>query len=151
MKPGTGFGSVFGACLTLTLAASAQDRQTPLLDSPIEVGRLAEHIKVLASDAFEGRGPATRAEGKTLDYLIAQLEAAGVKPGGEHDGKGGRRWTQDVPLAQSDIQGVVRATVRSDSASFLFDRSGTLRLERRTSRRTASRLQPLLWCSSATE
>ena len=64
--------------------------------------RLSEHVRVLGSDAFEGRGVNTRAEKKTVDYIVSQFKAAGVQPGGDLV-KGKRKWTQDVPLLQSDL------------------------------------------------
>ncbi len=55
--------------------------------------RVLDHIKVLASDAFEGRGPGTPGEQKTVAYLVDQFRAAGLKPGNP-DGT----YLQDVPL-----------------------------------------------------
>ncbi len=66
--------------------------------------RLSDITKTLGSDAFEGRGPATRAEDKTVAFIIDQLKAAGVQPGGEVV-NGQRTWTQTVPLLKSDISG----------------------------------------------
>lgn len=61
-------------------------------------------MKTLSSDDFQGRGPATEGETKTVDYLVAQFKAAGVQPGGDlKDGK--RLWTQAVPLLRSQIAG----------------------------------------------
>lgn len=54
---------------------------------------ILEHTRVLASDEFEGRGPGTPGEAKTIDYLIRQFRRAGLKPG-MPDGS----WTQDVPI-----------------------------------------------------
>jgi len=54
---------------------------------------LLEHTGVLASDEFEGRGPGTPGEAKTIDYLIQQFRRAGLQPG-MPDGS----WTQDVPI-----------------------------------------------------
>jgi Zn-dependent M28 family amino/carboxypeptidase len=51
------------------------------------------HIRTLASDAFEGRGPGTPGEEKTVAYLVGQFKAMGLKPGNP-DG----RYVQDVPL-----------------------------------------------------
>jgi Zn-dependent M28 family amino/carboxypeptidase len=65
-----------------------------------DVARVSADIKTLASDDFEGRGPATRAEVKTIDYISAQMKAAGLKPAGP---KGS--WFQDVPLRMSNITG----------------------------------------------
>ncbi|QGP79924.1 M28 family peptidase [Sphingobium sp. CAP-1] len=65
-----------------------------------DVARIANDIRTLASDAYEGRGPATRAEVKTIDYIAAQMQAAGLKPAGSRGS-----WFQDVPLRMSDIIG----------------------------------------------
>lgn len=69
-----------------------------------DAARIDAHVKTLSDDSFEGRGPATPGETKTVAYLIDQLKAAGVEPGGELVG-GQRQWTQRVPLLQSDIVG----------------------------------------------
>jgi Zn-dependent M28 family amino/carboxypeptidase len=65
--------------------------------------RLSSHVQTLGSDAFEGRGVNTRAETKTVDYIVGQFKAAGLQPGGDLAG-GQRSWTQAVPLLQSDWQ-----------------------------------------------
>lgn len=73
---------------------------TPTFDP----ARLSAEVKTLSSDAFEGRGPATPGETKTVEYIVAQMQAAGLAPGGDLvDGK--RSWTQAVPLARFRITG----------------------------------------------
>jgi Zn-dependent M28 family amino/carboxypeptidase len=47
----------------------------------IDGGDILVHIKVLASDDFEGRAPGTRGETLTVDYLVAQFKALGLAPG----------------------------------------------------------------------
>ena len=47
----------------------------------IKPGSILDHIKVLASDEFEGRGPGTPGEEKTVTYLTAQFQKMGLKPG----------------------------------------------------------------------
>ena len=90
--------------LALPLAAVAHDG--PHFDAK----RLAEEVKVLSSDEFEGRGPATAGETKTIDYVVAQLKEAGASPGGDlKDGK--RAWTQAVPLLRSSIKGTPSLSV----------------------------------------
>ena len=97
----------FSAALALslcTLALAGTDAVDP--------AKLSAHVKTLSSDAFEGRGPATPGEQKTVAYLIEQMKAAGLQPGGDlKDGK--RAWTQDVPLAQFNIDGPVDLSVTS--------------------------------------
>src|SRR6516164_9676505 len=70
----------------------------------IDPKRLSSEVRTLASDAFEGRGPATAGETRTVEYVVAQFKAAGIRPGGELK-NGKREWTQAVPLLQSDIVG----------------------------------------------
>jgi len=79
----------------------------------LDPARIAEHIKVLSSDAFEGRGPATAGEAKAVAYMIAQFKSVGLSPGGDLV-NGKRAWTQDVPLAKFDIKGPVRVSVKVD-------------------------------------
>jgi Zn-dependent M28 family amino/carboxypeptidase len=72
--------------------------------------RMSNDVKILSSDAFEGRGPNTAGEIKAIDYIIGQLKKAGVQPGGElKDGK--RLWTQAVPLGRFEIEGPVEANI----------------------------------------
>ena len=82
------------AALLLAGAAAA----APFTFDP---ARLSAHDKTLGSDAFEGRGVATPAETRTVDYLVGQFKAAGLQPGGQVV-NGQRLWTQDVPLLKSD-------------------------------------------------
>ena len=78
--------------------------------------RLAQDVKTLSSDEFEGRGPNTAGETKTVDYLVQQFKAAGLQPGGDlKDGK--RAWTQDVPLGRFEIKGPVKLTLTQGGAS----------------------------------
>ncbi len=79
----------------------------PALDG----ARIKEDIKVLSSDAFEGRGPATAGETKTVAYLIEQMKAAGLQPAGDKQKDGSRAWTQDVPLSRSVTKGPVAVSV----------------------------------------
>lgn len=54
--------------------------------------RLSDHIRVLASDEFEGRQPGRQGGKKTTDYLQEQFAALGLKPGN------GDSYLQDVAL-----------------------------------------------------
>ena len=47
----------------------------------ITAERLLKHIRVLASDEFEGRAPATPGEQKTVDYLVDACRAMKLAPG----------------------------------------------------------------------
>jgi len=77
--------------------ASGAVAQTPDFDA----ARISNDIKVLSDDSFEGRGIATPAEQKVIDYLSRQYAAAGFAPGGENGG-----WTQAVGLNRFTVSNV---------------------------------------------
>src|SRR5262245_66600393 len=47
----------------------------------IRADRIKGHIRFLASDLLEGRGPATRGDRLAQAYIAAQMEALGLQPG----------------------------------------------------------------------
>lgn len=100
--------------LSITLALSPAIAAPPA-DAPMfDPQRLSEMVKTLSADDFEGRGPATAGEKKTIDYVVAQMQAAGVQPGGDLQEDGTRAWTQAVPLLRSDIAGTPALSVSVD-------------------------------------
>src|ERR1700759_1495205 len=82
-------------------------------DPTVDPKLLSEHIKVLSSDAFEGRGPNTPGETKTIAYISQQFKAVGLQPGGDKGKDGKRAWTQNVPLAEFDITRPMAFTVKA--------------------------------------
>ncbi len=89
---------------TLALAISTAVTAAAVNAPTFDPHRLSDEVKTLSSDAFEGRGPATPAETKTIDYVVAQMKAAGLQPGGDLV-NGKRAWTQAVPLLRTEIVG----------------------------------------------
>lgn len=88
------------AVLVLTTACTQPAPPPPPPPTPAEdqitVDALTAHIKVLASDEFEGRAPATPGGEKTADYLVKQLTAIGIDPGAP-DGT----YLQQVPIVEA--------------------------------------------------
>jgi Zn-dependent M28 family amino/carboxypeptidase len=70
-----------------------EERLQPALETITPDGLLA-HIKVLASDEFEGRSPGSKGEELSVKYITDQFKQIGLKPGNP-DGT----YTQEVPLA----------------------------------------------------
>jgi Zn-dependent M28 family amino/carboxypeptidase len=60
----------------------------------INAADLLKHIKVLASDEFEGRAPGSKGEELSVKYISEQFKALGLKPGNPNGS-----YTQEVPLA----------------------------------------------------
>ena len=81
------------AATSLLAADELAERLQPALEAITPDGLLA-HIKVLASDEFEGRAPGTKGEELSVKYITDQFKQIGLKPGNP-DGT----YTQEVPLA----------------------------------------------------
>src|SRR4029079_13262389 len=64
----------------------------------VDMQRMSDITRVLASDEFQGRAPGTTGEEKTIRYLIEQFKAAGLEPAGENGG-----WTQTVPMIRTQL------------------------------------------------
>src|SRR5215813_522871 len=86
-------GMFFSAAAALLGSNELTERLRPALEAITPDGLLA-HIKVLASDEFEGRAPGTKGEELSVKYITDQFKKIGLKPGNP-DGS----YTQEVPLA----------------------------------------------------
>jgi Zn-dependent M28 family amino/carboxypeptidase len=73
---------------------------------------ILKHIRVLASDDFEGRAPGTPGEKKSLDYIIEECEALKLAPGNPNGS-----WLEPVALWGIKAGGG-EITVKSGDADF---------------------------------
>ena len=82
-------------CTAASLPGSEEltGRLQPALEAITPAGLIA-HIKVLASDEFEGRAPGSKGEDLSVKYIAEHFKKVGLKPGNP-DGT----YTQEVPLA----------------------------------------------------
>ena len=102
--------------------AAAQPADMPSFAyAPLTPMALSEHIQILASDAYEGRSPASAGEARTLDYIARAFTAAGLEPGATlPDGR--RGWLQNVPIAISRFSAPPELNVRlADGEAVLRD------------------------------
>ncbi|HEY9139083.1 MAG TPA: M28 family metallopeptidase [Terriglobus sp.] len=72
----------------LTLPDAAQQEE-----KSIDPEKLRQHVKTLASDEFEGRGPGQPGGEKAARYIAAAFKAAGLEPAGDHG-----TFFQQVPM-----------------------------------------------------
>ena len=87
----------FGFCLLLPALAFAADQPSlppKTAADAITASDLLKHIKVLASDEFEGRAPGSKGEELSVKYISEQFKALGLKPGNPNG-----TYTLEVPLA----------------------------------------------------
>ena len=76
------------------LAAGAPRKPAKNAENAIEAAGLLEHMKILASDKFEGRAPGTTGEDLSVQYITEQFKKLGLKPGNPNGS-----YTQEVPMA----------------------------------------------------
>jgi Zn-dependent M28 family amino/carboxypeptidase len=69
----------------------------PALDA-MTTASLTAHLKMLSSDLFEGRAPATRGGQLAEQYIATQLEALGLEPAGDHG-----TFLQAVPIVEAMV------------------------------------------------
>jgi hypothetical protein len=84
---------LFGVAASSLAVDELALRLQPALEAITPDGLLA-HIKILASDEFEGRAPGTKGEELSVKYIGDQFKQIGLKPGNP-DGS----YVQEVPLA----------------------------------------------------
>ena len=99
IPPGTAL--VLAACATAAAQSPAADPDQQAAD------RMLEHVRVLSSDAYEGRAPGTPGEALAVDYVRREFMRLGLLPGNP-DGS----YIQDVPLV-----GIVSAPAASFSVA----------------------------------
>ena len=110
-------------CLPITLGLSAcQDKQVkepaPVVNNFIDVYQdinttdLKKHIKILASDEFEGRLPTTIGEQKTLDYLVNEFKQLGYQPGN------GDSYLQPVELIEITAEPNMTMTIGENNFAY---------------------------------
>ncbi len=70
------------AVLLLGVAAAPPARTNAAAERVIRADSIRAHVRFLASDLLEGRGPGTRGDALAEAYIASQLEALGLKPAG---------------------------------------------------------------------
>jgi Zn-dependent M28 family amino/carboxypeptidase len=108
--------------LVVSLASSLPARAG---DAPvISAERIKADIAYLANDRLEGRGPGTRGEELTIDYIANEFKKAGLKPLGQRG-----RYFQPVPLVRvaTSPKSTLQAAKGTDTIDFVpeEDFSGT--------------------------
>lgn len=105
------------AALVVVALAAAGHAQSPSAPPSAAIGKaeLLAHVRFLADDLLEGRGPGTRGDQLTRTYISTQLQAAGLQPGGA-DGS----WMQPVPILgiTSEVTTPLRARSATGDATF---------------------------------
>ena len=139
--PGRAFAGFLGIALVTTLTACAPQTaeeetvepaeadvaQAVVVDAElaataeeaaevIDAETLRKHVVELSDDSYEGRGPGSPGDEKTQEYLIEQMKALGLEPGGP-DGQ----WRQAFAMKGVEAEAPETWTFRKNGESLAFD------------------------------
>lgn len=95
---GRAFGPLGRVGLASALAGLVFGAAALPLHAEVDATRVAEAVRTMAGDFFEGRAPGTLGEERTLGYLIGQFQALGLEPGGAAGS-----WLQEVRLLHTRL------------------------------------------------
>ena len=85
--------ALFLTAFSFVCCSGCVERTGTISFPEIDGNAVLEHTKILSSDEFEGRGPGTNGEEKTVNYIVEEFKKVGLKPGNT-DGT----FIQAVPL-----------------------------------------------------
>ncbi len=111
----------------MLLTACATQPKVPPPSTDIDETVFREHVRVLASDDFEGRKPGTPGEERTVAYLVEQFRKLGLKPGN------GESFLQQVPMVETRAGADATLSIagRGAALSLAYGRDMIIRSRRR--------------------
>ena len=80
----------------------------------INAEALSKHVRTISSDEFEGRGPSSRGEEKTIGYIRGEFEKLGLKPGNDES------YFQEVPLVSITTNSATEFVIQADGKTLSF-------------------------------
>jgi len=97
-------------------SASGAAKRKAVLRAVPDGGKAFAHVKFLAADEFKGRKSGSPEYRKAAEYVAAEMQKAGLKPGGENG-----TWFQEVPFKNwTDFEQPIRLEVVSPSRRIYF-------------------------------
>ncbi|HJX33917.1 MAG TPA: M28 family metallopeptidase, partial [Desulfatiglandales bacterium] len=76
---------------------------------------LSKHIRIVSSDEYEGRGPSSKGEEKTIGYIRGEFEKFGLKPGNNGN------YFQEVPLVSITTNPDTALIIKTGEETFTFN------------------------------
>ena len=108
---------VLAAASILALLAGCATTNQGGAEGRVDPARLNETVRILAGDDYEGRGPTTPGEEKTVTWIADQFQALGLEPAGD-DGT----WFQTVPINRFTQDGPAVITAQAGGETLTFQR-----------------------------
>ena len=104
------------AALTLIFfGCIKEEKGLELALESIQAGELLEDVKILSSDEFEGRAPASKGEEKTIRFLEEEFRKLGLKPGN------GESFFQEVPMVELTADPATALEIKGKKTTDRFD------------------------------
>ncbi len=104
-----------GACAPAPGPAPEPSAPGPA-EQEINATSLVAHLRMLSSDAFEGRAPATRGGQLAQEYLATQMAALGLQPAGDNG-----TFFQQVPIVEATVERTFTLSVPGATYRYLQD------------------------------
>ncbi len=117
--------TIIALALTFATSALSQDEPTTAAEfskadtdaaNVIDETTVRGHIRFLADDLLEGRGPGSRGDALTQLYLATQFQTLGLRPAASDGG-----WLQPVPLVGVRTQAPAQVTFRDGQESITLE------------------------------
>ena len=80
--------------IVITACGTSNHKTVQEAENSINTEAMAAHVRILASDDFQGRKPFTEGETKTIEYLAQEFEKIGLKA--PYNGS----YFQEVPMVE---------------------------------------------------
>ncbi|MFQ5721847.1 MAG: M28 family peptidase [Candidatus Aminicenantales bacterium] len=106
--------TAIGFFLILLAGCVSQKQDLTSALQSIKAEELSQNVAVLASDEFEGRGPCSPGEEKTVNFLRDKFKKLGLKPGN------GQSFFQEVPMVAITSDPGPKLEVKSENNSTTF-------------------------------
>jgi len=98
----------------ILFGCSKKNKELELAVNSISAEKLAKNVAVLSSDDFEGRGPSSKGEEKTVSFLKEEFKKLGLKPGN------GESYFQEVPVVEITADPSAKLQIKKGKKSTLF-------------------------------
>jgi Zn-dependent M28 family amino/carboxypeptidase len=105
----------FDKIMSENRALLSESSDAELAASQIEENKLRAHVKYLADDLLEGRGPGSRGGMLAAKYIAAQFEALGLEPAGAD-----RSFFQQVRMIGSRTDPSTKLVIKSEAGGAEF-------------------------------
>jgi Zn-dependent M28 family amino/carboxypeptidase len=107
---------LFGALIVFVYSGCGQkSHDTEAAAASLDIDEFISNVKVLSSDEFEGRFPASPGEEKTVNFIKEKFEEIGLKPGNEGS------FFQDVPLVEITPEPLTKLVITGSDRPLEFD------------------------------